>query len=106
MRRPLRAELSAQQVTVLWRRLGVRDLVPNERTRLECVRLVVQGHTAPEIASPVEKHVVTVRMILRRFLDGGFEGLADAPRPGRPSSWRCEDRYALEEVLDEAAAWG
>ncbi|MEU2872563.1 helix-turn-helix domain-containing protein [Streptomyces olivoreticuli] len=35
--------------------------------RLECVRLPVQGWTAPGIASIVDRHVVTVRKALHRF---------------------------------------
>lgn len=103
---PLRVELSPAQVAELRRRLRRRDLVPSERVRLECVRLAAQGRTAPAIASVVERHVVTVRTALHRFLDGGFGALADAPRPGRPPRWKREDLDALEEMLDDSAARG
>ncbi|WKK24069.1 IS630 family transposase [Streptomyces olivoreticuli] len=104
--RPLRVELSPTQVAELQRRLRARDLVPNERMRLECVRLAAQGRTAPAIASVVEKHVVTVRKALHRFLDGGFDALADAPRPGRSPRWNREDLDMLEAMLDASAAEG
>ncbi|WP_405523528.1 helix-turn-helix domain-containing protein [Streptomyces canus] len=104
--RPLRVELSPTQVAELRRRLRARDLVPNERMRLECVRLSGQGRIAPEIASLVARHVATVRKALHRFIYGGFEALADAPRPGRPPRWTREDLDALEAMLDDAAARG
>ncbi|MFI0983640.1 helix-turn-helix domain-containing protein [Streptomyces sp. NPDC021093] len=96
---PLRVELSSAQVAELWWRLRRRDLVPNERMRLECVRLAAHGRTSPVIASVVEWHVVTVRKALHQFLDRGFEALADAPRPGRPPRWTRKDLDALEEML-------
>ncbi|WP_438296158.1 helix-turn-helix domain-containing protein [Streptomyces sp. HUAS TT7] len=68
--------------------------------------IAAEGRTAPAIASVVERHVVTVRKALHRFLDGGFEVLADAPRPGRPPRWKREDLHALEEMLDDSAARG
>ncbi|WP_372405419.1 IS630 family transposase [Streptomyces luteireticuli] len=104
--KPLGLELSTQQVAELRRRLKCRDLVPNERMRLDCVRLAAQGRTAPQIASILDKHVVTVRKALHRFLDGGFGALADAARPGRPPRWGREDLDALEAMLDEAAVRG
>lgn len=104
--RLLRVELSPAQAVELRGLLKGRGLVPNERMRLECVRLSAQGWTAPEIASIVAKHVVTVRKALHRFLDGGFGALADAPRPGRPPRWKREDLDALEAMLDASAAEG
>ncbi|MET7685417.1 helix-turn-helix domain-containing protein [Streptomyces sp. NPDC005423] len=47
-----------------------------------------------------------MRKALHRFIDGGFEALAEAPRPGRPPRWMREDLDALEEMLDEAVARG
>ncbi|PSJ24458.1 hypothetical protein B7P34_33270 [Streptosporangium nondiastaticum] len=104
--KPLGLELPTQQVAELRRRLKCRDLVPNERMRLDCVRLAAQGRSAPQIASILDKHVATVRKALHRFLDGGFEALADAARPGRPPRWGREDLDALEAMLDEAAVRG
>ncbi|MEU1784304.1 helix-turn-helix domain-containing protein [Streptomyces abikoensis] len=70
---PLRVEFSPAQVAELRRRLRCRELVPNERMRLECVRLAAQGRTAPEIAMVLEKHVVTVRGALHRFRERGVD---------------------------------
>ncbi|MFG2147275.1 helix-turn-helix domain-containing protein [Streptomyces sp. NPDC048696] len=53
-----------------------------------------------------EPSTLTVRGALHRFLDGGFEALADAPRPGRPPRWKREDLDALEDMLDASAAEG
>ncbi|WP_372412039.1 helix-turn-helix domain-containing protein [Streptomyces luteireticuli] len=104
--KPLRVELSPTQVAGLRRRLRARDLTVNERMRLECVRLSARGWTVPKIAPVVEKHEVTVRKALHRFLDGGFDSLADAPRAGRPPRWKREDLDALEAMLDAAAEAG
>ncbi|MGW2602615.1 helix-turn-helix domain-containing protein [Streptomyces klenkii] len=103
---PLWVELSPEQEAELGRRLRARDLMPNERMRLECVRLSVQGWTAPEIALIVDRHVVTVRKALHRFSDRGLTALADAPRAGRPPRWTRKDLDALEEMLDASAAEG
>ncbi|MEV0261485.1 helix-turn-helix domain-containing protein [Streptomyces sp. NPDC050617] len=40
---------------------------------------------------------------VHRFAAGGFDALADAPRPGRPASITREDREALAALLDESA---
>ncbi|MEU5438720.1 winged helix-turn-helix domain-containing protein [Streptomyces sp. NPDC020719] len=53
-----------------------------------------------------EPSTLTARGALHRFLDGGFEALADAPRPGRPPRWKREDLDALEDMLDASAAEG
>ncbi|GAA1927824.1 helix-turn-helix domain-containing protein [Streptantibioticus ferralitis] len=106
MAKPLRVRLSPEQDAELRRRLRSRDLTVNERMRLECVRLSARGWTVPEIAPAVEKHQVTVRKALHRFLGGGFEAMADAPRGGRPPRWKREGLDALEAMLDAAAAEG
>ncbi|MGH4036045.1 hypothetical protein ACQB60_44925 [Actinomycetota bacterium Odt1-20B] len=99
--KPLRVELAPEQVAELRRRLSLRHLVPNER-----MRLAARGRTAPETASVLDKHVVTVRKTLHRLLSGGFKALADASRPGRPPRWMREDLNTLEAMLDAFAAEG
>ncbi|MFF4219374.1 winged helix-turn-helix domain-containing protein [Streptomyces nondiastaticus] len=47
-----------------------------------------------------------MRKALHRFLDGGFEALADAARPGASAALGREDLDALEAMLDEAAVRG
>lgn len=60
----------------------------------------------PQVADLIECNDVTVRGAIRRFTDGGFDALEDAPRPGRPASITREDRQALAELLDESAERG
>ncbi|MFJ9855069.1 helix-turn-helix domain-containing protein [Streptomyces sp. NPDC101150] len=106
MAKLLRVGLSPEQDRELRRRLGVRDLPANERMRLECVRLSARGFTVPDIALIVEKHEVTVREALHRCLGGGFDALADAPRPGRPPRWTRQDLDVLEAMPDASAVQG
>ncbi|GAA2359443.1 IS630 family transposase [Streptomyces violaceusniger] len=62
--------------------------------------------TVPQVADLLECNNVTVRGAVHRCEDGGFETLADAPRPGRPPSITREDRKALAALLDESACQG
>lgn len=102
----LRVELSADQHAEVRRRLADRGLAPHTRMRLECVRLSGQGRTVAEIADILELHRATVREALHRFGDGGWDGLPDAPRPGRPPRVGRADLDAMEAMLDRAAAVG
>jgi hypothetical protein len=79
---------SGQQFEVR-RRLAGRDVSRNEPRRLECIRLLSRGLTAPQAAGLVECDPITVRDAVHRFTCGGFYALADAPRPGRPGSALC-----------------
>jgi len=61
-----------------------------ERARM--VRLAQRGIRAPAIAAEVGVSEVVVRRWLGRFNVRGLDGLADAPRSGRPA------RYTAEEI--------
>ncbi|MFE2304584.1 helix-turn-helix domain-containing protein [Streptomyces sp. NPDC059411] len=47
-----------------------------------------------------------MRGAVHRFAAGGFDAVADAPRPGRPAVVTREDREALADLLDESARQG
>ncbi|MBP2051226.1 hypothetical protein J2Z21_004197 [Streptomyces griseochromogenes] len=81
----LTVELACEQHAAVRRRLVGHDLPRDERRRLECIRLLGRGLTVPQVADLVECNPVTVRDAVRRFTGGGFDALADAPRPGRPA---------------------
>ncbi|MGW1802412.1 helix-turn-helix domain-containing protein [Streptomyces sp. NPDC001984] len=82
----LTVELTSGRQFEVRRRLAGRDLSRNERRRLECIRLLSRGLTAPQAAGLVECNPVTVRDAVHRFTGGGFDALADAPRAGaRPA---------------------
>jgi transposase len=88
-------ELTSEQQAEVRRRLAGRELPRNERRRLECIRLLGRGLTVPQVAGLVECNPVTVRDVVRRFTGGGFDALADAPRPGRSAQVSGEDLTAL-----------
>ncbi|KOV60713.1 hypothetical protein ADK64_29705 [Streptomyces sp. MMG1121] len=73
---------------------------------MECIRLLGRGLTVPQVADLVECNPVTVRDAVRRFTGGGFDALADAPRPGRPARVTGKDLKALGALLDTSAAAG
>jgi len=102
----LTVELTSAQQAEVRRRLAGRDLPRNERRRLECIRLLGRGLTVPQVAGLVECNPVTVRDAVRRFTAGGFDALADAPRPGRPAQVTGDDLEALGVLLDASAEAG
>ena len=54
--------------------------------RLHCVALVGAGLGCDQIAAAFGDDLRSVQRWVRRFQQSGAEGLADAPRPGRPAS--------------------
>lgn len=106
MPKVLRVELTSDQEREVRERLRARHLAPGTRLRLDCIRLMGRGMTVPQVADLLECNEVTVRGAVRRFADGGFDALGDAPRPGRPTSVSREDREALAALLDESAGQG
>ena len=102
----LTVELTVEQQADVRRRLAGQGLSRNERRRLECIRLLGRGLTVSQVADLLECNPVTVRDAVRRFVGGGFEALADAPRPGRPAQVSGEDLQALGALLDASAEAG
>jgi transposase len=101
----LSVELTSEQQAEVRRRLAGRDLSCNERRRLECIRLLGRGLTVSQVADLLECNPVTVRDAVHRFTGGGFDALADAPRPGRPAQID-DDLKALGVLLDASAEAG
>ena len=52
--------------------------------RAHIIALAAQGLTAPQIAQQLQISEKAVRQWLKRFEVAGLDGLADAPRSGRP----------------------
>ncbi|MEV6683076.1 helix-turn-helix domain-containing protein [Streptomyces erythrochromogenes] len=102
----LRVELTSDQEHEARKRLRTLDLASGTRLRLECTRLMGRGLTVAEGADLLQCNDVTVRGAVHRFAAGGFDALADAPRPGRPAVVTREDRKALAALLDESARQG
>ena len=101
MQPPLRVVLTAAERDELERRLRAGTTEHRVHERLLMVRAAV-----PAAARALGHHPQTVRQAVKRFLAGGFAGLADRPRPGRPPRLSEDDLLAVEARLDADAASG
>lgn len=102
----IRVTLTEEQLAELNERARSRALAPQERERLEMVRLSHLGLTVPRIAAHLGRHPQTVRRVVTAFLAGGFASLRDRPRSGRPAVLTGPVLAALEQRLDADAAAG
>lgn len=59
--------------------------------RARIIALAAQGLTAPQIAHQLPISEKAVRQWLKRFETGGLDGLEDAPRSGRPPTYRPDE---------------
>lgn len=82
----IRIILSEEQRAELRRRLRQRKLEPRTRERLEAVGLADAGWRMPKIAKHVRRNEETVRIWMRKFLEKGFDALADEPHLGQKSA--------------------
>lgn len=88
--------------------LQLRPLTEEERTKIErlahaqsapvrvvrrahIIQLAAQGKTVPAIARHMSVSEKAVRQWLKRFAAEGLEGLEDAPRSGRPRTYRADE---------------
>jgi len=71
------------------------------RQRAEAIRLLHLGHTKEEVAEKMEVTTQSVYNWVHRWLEGGLEGLANEPRPGRRP--KADEAYcrALEKALEQ-----
>jgi putative transposase len=82
----------------LIRRAHQQKIAPRTRDRLEMLRLSDAGWSIPKIALHLRIHEQTVRRWIKVFLLEGFDGLVDAPRPGKSSA-------ITEEILAAVRQW-
>lgn len=80
-----RIQLTEEQQEELKRRTRAAGIKPRTRDRLEMVRLSAAGWRVPQISSHLRVSPRRVRFWLKRFLERGFEALADQPHPGQSS---------------------
>ena len=59
--------------------------------RAHLIALAAQGLTAPQIAQQLQICEKAVRQWLKRFETAGLDGLEDAPRSGRPPTYRPDE---------------
>lgn len=96
------AALGREQRWAVQRFLRRRDLTPRQRERGEMVKAAGLGQSLATIAAWSGRERETVRHWLRQYLSRGLDGLADAPRSGRPV--RADAAYldALEGAMATA----
>jgi transposase len=92
--------VTAEERAAVDARLRRRDLAPRVRERLEMVKAAGQGQEVATIVLWSGRSARTVRHWLRRFLTDGIDGLADAPRSGRPVRADAAYRRALEAAVE------
>src|SRR5262249_38172511 len=94
------SSLSPQQRAEVEQQLRRTDLTRRVRERLEMVKAAALGDDVGRIARWSGRSVATVEHWLARFAAGGVQGLADAPRAGRPVQADAAYLAALETALD------
>lgn len=67
--------------------------------RLHGVLLVVSGHSCGQVAKAFGKNPTTVQRWVRRFEHGGFDGLREDERSGRPRTLDARQWRRLERDL-------
>lgn len=85
--RVYRVRLTEEQRAALQRRTRAAHVKPRTRDRLEMVRLADAGWRIPQIARHLRVSPQRVRVWMKRFLEEGFDALADQPHRGRPPRW-------------------
>ena len=91
-------DLYAQQETL--RQLTRTDPDPRVRRRAHALLLLTEGHAVVAVARLFETAPHRVRPWRSRFLASGRDGLADAPRTGRPPKLGAVALAFLEETLE------
>jgi transposase len=74
--------MTPAEVSEVHRRLDARETPPAMRKRLKVVLMSSQGWNVPDLGYKVDLHVNSIRKWIRRFNEGGLEGLEDLPKPG------------------------
>jgi transposase len=92
------SDLRAQQETL--RHLTRTDPDPRVRRRAHALLLLTAGHSVVAVARLFETAPHRVRAWRSRFLAGGRQDLADAPRTGRPPKLDAAALAFLEEALE------
>ncbi len=88
-------ELTAEEAEAVERLAHSRIAAARLVKRARIIRLSSRGQRVPAIAAAVGCSEGTVRLWLRRFDVAGLDGLADAPRAGRPATYTPEEVGAV-----------
>jgi transposase len=88
-------ELTEEELAAITRLAQSRTAPARAVERARIVLYAHQGGRVPAIAARLGLHEKTVRLWLGRFNAAGLDGLADAPRPGRPATYTPEEVGAV-----------
>jgi transposase len=83
--------LSDEEQTKIVRLTHAQSAPVRLARRAHIIYLAAQGLTAPQIAQQLQISEKAVRQWLKRFETAGVAGLEDAPRSGRPSTYRPDE---------------
>ena len=86
MPKVIRVELTRHQRVELNRLVLQYESARSTRERLDMIHLADLGWSIPRIAAHLNVTDQTVRKWVKAFLTGGFPGLHDRPRSGRPAT--------------------
>jgi transposase len=90
--------LTGEEAAAIGRLTRSRTAPARAVERAKIIALSADGRRAPAIARALGLSGICVRQWLKRFNERGLDGLADAPRPGRPAT------YTPEQVGEVIAA--
>src|SRR5271169_2112199 len=93
--RALPVTLTAAERTTLKKRARGAKTAHRDRLRAQIVLAAARGRDNARIAADLHITVDTVRKWRGRFAARGLDGLADAPRPGRPRRISAAERAAI-----------
>ncbi|BCZ90725.1 transposase (plasmid) [Thermus thermophilus] len=102
---PIRIHLTPEEDAALLRVSQDPEAHPKTRRWALILRLAHQGWTAPRIAAFLGLDRSTVRLVLRRYLQGGLPGLPYRKPPGAPVKVTEEVKAFLREKLAEDRLW-
>jgi transposase len=112
MPHPAAAPLSISEVDRTALRALVRAPTSEQRAvaRARIVLRSADGVAIERIAAELGVAIMTVKLWRRRYAESGLEGLAEAPRPGRPPTYSRDDRdrviaLTLEPPPDGTTHW-
>ena len=112
MPHPAASPLSVSEVDRTALRALVRAPTSEQRavTRARIVLRSSDGIAIERIAAELGVAIMTVKLWRRRYAESGLDGLAEAPRPGRPPTYSREDRdrviaLTLEPPPDGTTHW-
>ena len=81
-------------------RLAKREPKAAQRDRYRAALMALEGHGAPAIARALARSRRHVQDWVYAYRDGGLDGLAPKPRPGRPTKLPREREAELKARLD------